>query len=77
MTKMGRDLPEFVHQMRGHRLVGMSRPLAAFVPEHDPTAGEMGDDREAGLPRIHPGVMCLAQWDREISDYVLTPTEGG
>lgn len=76
MTKMGRDLPEFVHQMRGHRLVGMSRPLAAFVPEHDPTAAEMGDDREAGLPRLHPGVQCLAQWDRSISDYVLTPAEG-
>jgi hypothetical protein len=77
MTKMGRDLPEFVHQMRGHRLVAMSQGLRRFVPEHDPTAKEMGDDREAGLPRLHPGVMCLAQWDRTISDYVLTPAEGG
>jgi hypothetical protein len=77
MTSMGRDLPEFVHQMRGHRLVAMSKALGRFVPEHDPTAAEMSDDREAGLPRLNPGVMCLAQWDRTISDYVLTPAEGG
>lgn len=77
MLQMGQQLPEFVHQMRGHRLVAMSRALGRFVPEHDPTAKEMADDREVGLPRLHPGVMCLAQWDRTISDYVLTPTEGG
>jgi hypothetical protein len=73
MLKMAADLPEFIHQTRGHRLVAMSRRLRDFVPEHDPTAAEMADDRAAGLPRLHPGVMCLAQWDRTLSDYVLTP----
>jgi hypothetical protein len=77
MLQMGRQLPEFVHQMRCHRLVAMSQQLRQFVPDHDPTAKEMADDREAGLPRLHPGVLCLAQWDCTISDYVLTPAEGG
>jgi plasmid rolling circle replication initiator protein Rep len=73
MLKMAADLPEFIHQTRGHRLVAMSRKLRAFVPDHDPQAGEMADDRLAGLPRLHPGISCLAQWDRSLSDYVLTP----
>lgn len=77
MLQMGRQLPEFVHQMRCHRLVAMSQGLRQFVPDHDPTAKEMADDREAGLPRLYPGVLCLAQWDRTVSDYVLTPAEGG
>jgi hypothetical protein len=73
MLKLAVNLPEFIHQMRGHRLVGMSKGLRAFVPDHDPEAKEMADDRAAGLPRLHPGVTCLAQWDRSLSDYVLTP----
>jgi hypothetical protein len=73
MLKMAADLPEFIHQTRGHQLVGMSGALRQFVPEHDPTAAEMADDRQAGLPRLHPGVSCLAQWDRDLSEYVLTP----
>jgi plasmid rolling circle replication initiator protein Rep len=73
MLKMAADLPEFIHQTRGHRLVAMSQGLRSFVPEHEPTALEMGDDRAAGLPRLHPGVSCLAQWDRKLSSYVLTP----
>jgi hypothetical protein len=73
MLKMAADLPEFIHQTRGHRLVAMSKKLRDFVPEHDPTAGEMADDRIAGLPRLHPGVVCMAQWDSALSDYVLTP----
>lgn len=73
MVQMGDGLGEFAHQMRGHRLVGMSQKLRQFVPDHDPTDKEMGDDREAGLPRLFAGVECLAQWDREVSDYTLRP----
>lgn len=73
MVKLTADLPEFVHQMRGHRVVAMSQALGRFVPEHDPTAAEMGSDTDCGLPRLHPAVSCLAQWDSALSDYVLTP----
>lgn len=73
LVKLKADLPEFVHQIRGHRLVSMSSKLSAFVPEHDPTAAEMGDDREAGLPRLFPGVECLAQWDQAVQNYTLRP----
>jgi len=73
MVKLAADLPEFVHQMRFHRLVAMSQALREFVPEHDPTAAEMGDDRVAGLPSLHPSVACVASWDDSISDYNLRP----
>jgi hypothetical protein len=73
LVKLKANLPEFVHQIRGHRLVSMSKALADFVPEHDPTAAEMGDDRIAGLPQLHPAVACLAQWDHSIQDYNLRP----
>jgi hypothetical protein len=73
MLKMAADLPEFIHQTRGHRLVAMSRKLRQYVPAHEPSTGEMSDDRIAGLPHLHPGVLCVAQWDRSLSDYVLTP----
>lgn len=73
MLKMSGDLPEFIHQTRGQRLVGMSQKLRAFVPAHDPSSRELADERVAGLLRLHPGIECLAQWDRSLSNYVLTP----
>jgi hypothetical protein len=73
LQKIGANVPEFAHQIRGHRLVGMSSKLRDFVPDVEPTADEMASDAACGIPSIHPGVVCVAQWDSAVSDYVLTP----
>jgi hypothetical protein len=73
MRSLQADLPEFVRQMRNHRLVGISSQLGSFVPDVEPTADQMADDRQLGLVAQHPGVSCLAQWDQAVSNYVLTP----
>lgn len=73
LLTLGNELPEFAHQIRSHRLVAMSSALKKFVPDHDPSANEMADERDHSLPAVHPVVPLIAQWSDSLSDYVLHP----
>lgn len=70
---LGEQLPEFAHQIRSHRLVSMSAGLRKFVPDHDPSASEMADERDHSKPALCPTISCVAQWCGERSEYHLTP----
>jgi plasmid rolling circle replication initiator protein Rep len=73
LLQMGNQLPEFAHQIRGHRLSAMSTKLRKYVPAHDPSGEEMSTDVNSSLPSVHPFIPCVAQWAETLSEYTLLP----
>jgi hypothetical protein len=59
-------------QLRGLRMIGLSRPLSKFIRDGEITADEMTDRAEieaSDSPLLH----CIAQWDSLTGSYHFAP----
>jgi hypothetical protein len=69
---LGDKVPEMHDQLRGARMIALSRSLSAFIRDGEITSEEMTDREEieaSDLPLLH----CIAQWDSHTSTYQITP----
>ena len=74
ITELGPATTELHWQLRGKRLVAMSRPLTKYVKQGDISEEEMMDCDSKPLPPGAERVEVLADWFEDIESYVITHT---
>jgi hypothetical protein len=72
VMRLGPDLPELHHQLRGIRLIGVSGALAPYVPTKDPQGDELMDAPAEG-PAEGLAARVAAVWDEEAESYRFAP----
>jgi hypothetical protein len=72
IVKLGPLAPEFYLQLRGQKMVAVSKALGQFIKQEEPTKDEMLDivaTRE--MKKSWP--MKLYRWDNVLDQYITTP----
>jgi hypothetical protein len=70
VIQLGAQLPELHHQLRGLRLIGVSRSLAPYVGSEPPKGAELLDEPAQG-PAEGLAARVAAVWDESAGSYVF------
>lgn len=74
--QLGDQVPDVYHQIRGHRMIGVSSAMRQFIPDHEPTAEELTDQPLRMLSANSTFQRCAAHWNEAAQEYWLAVTEG-
>lgn len=72
VMRLGRNLPELHRQLRGIRLIGVSKALQPYVPAREPLEAELMDEPAQG-PAEGLAARVAAVWDESAGAYRFAP----
>lgn len=77
LPKLGPLVSEFHHAVRGVRMRGISRDLAQYINDREPTAADLLDSPLAAAEGMPLPLRVIADWCDEQGSYIGTLSGGG
>jgi plasmid rolling circle replication initiator protein Rep len=75
--QLGKLLPEIYHQIRGHRMIGVSAAMRKYIPSNEPQGDELADEPVRKLSPSSDFDRARATWNELAREYWLAATEWG